>query len=280
MTNFPIPDDSSLTLNKDPEGLLQKLNTFILDLDGTVYLGNQLIPGSLEFNKQVKEKGGQIFYLTNNSSKSKRSYLAKLQSMGIPVSSEGEIISSLDVAIDYLTTDGSFSSVYVFGNEKVRLECARHGVQFEQEKPDCVLLTYHNDFTYRECAELCKWIREDIPYIATHPDINCPTEDGFIPDIGAMIAFVLKATGRSPDLILGKPNAPIVDYALRKAGRAAEETALIGDRLYTDIKAAVNNGLCGIFVLSGEGTWADMNKYQTYPHLVFSSLQEIVPFIR
>ena len=116
-------------------------------------------------------------------------------------------------------------------------------------------------------------------YVATHPDYNCPTRTGFIPDIGSLSAYVEASTGRRPDKVVGKPEAEIIDYALRTMGASKEETCVVGDRLYTDVKSGVNNGLYGIFVLSGEAQLEDLADSDVKPHLIFDSVKEIIPYL-
>ena len=122
-------------------------------------------------------------------------------------------------------------------------------------------------------------MRSGLPYISTHPDYNCPTETGFIPDAGAIHAFIHASAGRYPDHIIGKPNSSIMDYLARKAGAAKEATAMVGDRLYTDVAAGVNNGYTGILVLSGEAGMEDVKESEVVPHLIFSSVREMIPFL-
>jgi NagD protein len=115
--------------------------------------------------------------------------------------------------------------------------------------------------------------------VATHPDYNCPTKTGFIPDIGSLTAYVAASTGRRPDKVVGKPEAEIIDYALTTMGGRREESCVVGDRLYTDVKSGVNNGLYGIFVLSGEAQLEDLPSSDVKPHLIFDSVKEMIPFL-
>ena len=127
---------------------------------------------------------------------------------------------------------------------------------------------------------VCDFVRAGLPYVATHPDFNCPTETGFAPDIGAIMAFIEASTGRRPELIVGKPHAEIVNAALKRTGSTREETAMVGDRLYTDIETGLRYGMLSILVLSGETTPEMLKASQTKPDLVFQCLGDMVPLLR
>ena len=131
----------------------------------------------------------------------------------------------------------------------------------------------------RKVAIVCDLIREGKPYIATHPDFNCPTETGFIPDIGAMMALIEASTGRKADVILGKPYRGIVDEALQRTGFGLDEMAMVGDRLYTDVATGVNHGMTGILVLSGEATMDDVAVSKVKPDLIFDRLSDMIPYL-
>ncbi len=142
-----------------------------------------------------------------------------------------------------------------------------------------VAVGFDTTLTYEKMCRVCGLVREGLPYIATHPDYNCPTETGFIPDIGAICAFIHASAFRWPDMVIGKPNGEIMDYLARQAGAKKEEIAMVGDRLYTDVAAGVNNGYTGILVLSGEAGMGEVEKSQVVPHLIFTSVKEMIPFV-
>lgn len=142
-----------------------------------------------------------------------------------------------------------------------------------------VVVGFDTTLNYEKMCMVCDLVRAGLPYISTHPDYNCPTETGFIPDAGAIHAFIHASTGRFPDHIIGKPNGDIMDYLAKRAGTSKEQTAIVGDRLYTDVAAGVNNGYTGILVLSGEASLQDIEKEKIYPDLIFDSVKEMVPYI-
>ena len=143
-----------------------------------------------------------------------------------------------------------------------------------------MVIGYDTTLDYKKMTAVCDFVRAGLPYVATHPDFNCPTETGFAPDIGAIMAFIEASTGRRPELIVGKPHAEIVNAALKRTGSAREETAMVGDRLYTDIETGLRYGMLSILVLSGETTPEMLAASQTKPDFVFDCLGEMVPLLQ
>ena len=153
------------------------------------------------------------------------------------------------------------------------------GLDLTEENADYVLVGFDTTLDYAKMCRVCDYIREGKPYIATHPDFNCPTETGYIPDMGAIMAFIEASTGRKADVILGKPYRGIVDEALERTGFTLDEMAMVGDRLYTDVATGVRHGMTGILVLSGEATMADMEKSDVVPDLIFGRLSDMIPYL-
>jgi len=266
-------------INKDPQNLLHKVRCFLLDMDGTFYLEGRPFEGSLEFIRRLEDTGRRFAFLTNNSSKSAWVYLERLAKMGLDITIQ-ECVTSGQATVDYLHKSFRGKSVYLLGNSMLEKEFAEGGIRLERHNPDLVVTAYDNTLDYSKMCEVCDFVRQGLPYIATHPDFNCPTEKGFAPDIGAIHAFIHASTGRMPDRIIGKPNREIIDYALLKANCSANESAIVGDRMYTDIAAAKNApGLVSILVLSGETKLSDLENSEIQPHLVFDYLKDITPLL-
>ncbi len=265
-------------VNKDKGELLQKVQNFALDLDGTIYLDNTWIDGALEFLKQIENTGRNYCFITNNSSKNAKAYIDKLARMGLNICKE-QLVTSGHATIAYLQRHYLGKRVFLLGNEMLCNEFLECGVHVVNDTPDLVVSAFDTTLTYKKLQVFCDYVRNGLPYIATHPDFNCPTKTGFMPDIGAIHAFVKASTGRVPDKIVGKPNWDIIDYTLAQMGGTAKNTAIVGDRLYTDIKSGVQNGLCSIFVLSGEASLYDLAHSDTRPHLVFDSVKEMIPLL-
>ena len=170
----------------------------------------------------------------------------------------------------------------VFANNDARADLLRQelekiGMQFSEKNPDYVLIGYDTTLDYQKMCKVCDYIRAGKPYIATHPDFNCPTETGFIPDMGAIMAFIEASTGRKADIILGKPYGGIVREAQARTGYQLQEMAMVGDRLYTDVATGVNHGMTGILVLSGEATMEDVRTSDVQPHMIFDRLADMIP---
>ena len=252
---------------------LKQKKLFILDMDGTFYLGNKLIPGSLEFLEKLRQKGIDFIFFTNNSSRTRQFYKQKLAAMGCFVD-EYSIVTSGDVTIRFLRENYSDASVYLVGTDLLEQSFIDGGIKLTQNDPDFVVLGFDTTLTYEKIERACTFIRNGAVFIATHLDLNCPTEDGFIPDCGAMCAMIEASTGVKPRY-LGKPFKDTVDMIKLLTGRNSNEMAFVGDRLYTDVAVCVNNGITGILVLSGETVPGDIEKSSVKPDYIFESLYEL-----
>lgn len=251
--------------------MLKPVKCFLLDMDGTLYLGDHMLEGSLDFLATVRATGRTVLFLTNNSSKSADVYVQKLRRLGV-TEPFLRVLTSGQAAGSYVLAHFAGKRGYLVGSDLLRGELAAAGVILEDADPEYVLLAFDTALTYEKLTRVCDLVRSGLPYIATHPDLNCPTETGFIPDIGSTIAFIEASTGRRPDVVIGKPNAGIVEEALRITGLARGELAMVGDRLYTDIATGVNFGITSILVLTGEATLADVESSSIKPDMVFDRL--------
>ena len=258
---------------------LSGIRCFLLDMDGTFYLGDQLIEGSLEFLEALRRTGRDSWFLTKNSSKSASAYVDKLTRMTVPEPFRTQVMTSGHAAAHYLLERFPEGNGYLLGNDVLRAELETMGLVFTEEEPDYVLVAFDTTLDYRKMCKVCDFIRYGKPYIATHPDFNCPTETGFIPDMGAIMAFIEASTGRKADIILGKPYGGIVREAQMRTGYALGEMAMVGDRLYTDVATGVNHGMTGILVLSGEATMKDVEESDVQPHLIFDKLADMIPYL-
>jgi 4-nitrophenyl phosphatase/NagD protein len=253
---------------------LTEIRCFLLDMDGTFYLGEKLFPWSLEFIDIIKQLGVDFLFLTNNSSKTCRMYAEKITQMGLPIS-ENKVLTSGEATVIYVQEKYPDSSLYIAGTPSLVEEFTNRGIVIDEENPDVVVLGFDTTLTYKKLHKLCDFTRVGLPFIATHPDINCPTENGYMPDIGAMLAFVKCSTGREPDIIIGKPNRMIAEAAAKKLNLPLKNLAMVGDRLYTDIALGKNSGIRSILVLSGETKVEDLASSQFQPDQVFNNLGEL-----
>ena len=257
---------------------LEKTKCFLLDMDGTFYLGDRLIPGSLDFLDALERTGRTARFLTNNSSKSAKVYAQKLARMGVKETYR-DVISSAHAAVHYCLQRFPGQKCWLLGNPMLTEELTDMGLPLTEEDPAYVLVAFDTSLNYGKLAKVCDYIRAGLPYIATHPDFNCPTETGFIPDMGAIMAFIEASTGRKADVILGKPYKGIVTEALQRTGFRLEEMAMVGDRLYTDVATGVRHGMTGILVLSGEAGMADVAASDVRPDLIFDCLADMIPYL-
>ena len=268
-------------MTKTPDeirGILSRVRCFLLDMDGTFYLGSRVIEGSLDFLDALERTGRTARFLTNNSSRSASVYAQRLAGMGVP-QKYCDVISSAHAAAHYCLREFPGKKCYLLGNPALQEEMRSMGLDLTEENADYVLVGFDTTLDYAKMCRVCDYIREGKPYIATHPDFNCPTETGYIPDMGAIMAFIEASTGRKADVILGKPYRGIVDEALERTGFTLDEMAMVGDRLYTDVATGVRHGMTGILVLSGEATMADVEKSDVVPDLIFGRLSDMIPYL-
>lgn len=250
---------------------LKQIKCFMLDMDGTFYLGDRLLDGSLDFLRRLDETGRRSLFLTNNSSKSASVYVQKLKRMGV-WDAHLNVLTSGQAAARYCLREYAGKRAFLLGNDMLRAELISMGLLIDDEHPDYVLIGYDTSLDYAKMTRVCDLVRAGLPYVATHPDYNCPTETGFAPDIGAIMAFIEASASRRPDVIIGKPNKGIVEEALRVTGLQPQELAMVGDRLYTDIATGKNFGILSILVWTGEATPDELQKSDVKPDLVFERL--------
>lgn len=256
--------------------ILKDIELFVLDMDGTFYLSDNMIEGSDEFLKTVEQTGRKWMFFTNNSSKDKKRYIEKLAKMNCPITSK-DILTSGDITIEFLKREYPGRSVFLLGTPALEESFAEAGIAINQnlnDTADIVVVGFDMTLTYDKLEHACTLIRNGAVYIATHPDINCPVEGGFIPDCGAFIAAINLSTGKTPR-ILGKPYTETADMIAEVTGIAKERIAFVGDRLYTDVACGVKNGARGILVLSGETGLDDLDKFDVTPDLIFDRIYDI-----
>jgi 4-nitrophenyl phosphatase len=255
-------------MKNDP---LSPIRCFLLDMDGTFYLGERPLPGAARFIDVLTTQGKDFLFLTNNSSKHRGLYAEKISRMGVPIP-DSKVFTSGEATALYLRKPDGPTILYVVGTPALEEEFCKHGYTLDEESPQAVVLGFDTTLTYAKLWKLCDFVRAGLPYIATHPDFNCPTETGFMPDIGAIIAFVMASTGREPDVIIGKPNHIIVDMVARKLNLPLSSLAMIGDRLYTDIALGSTSGITTVLVLSGETRLEDLKDSAFQPTVIEENL--------
>lgn len=254
---------------------LKNIKLFLLDMDGTIYLDNDLFDGTLDFLDYVKKIGGRYIFLTNNSSKSVDKYVEKLKSLGINAQPD-DFLTSTNATALYLKKK-NFNKIYALGTTSFKEQMKDAGLPITdvlEDGIDCLCMGFDTELTFKKLEDACILLKEDIDYIATNPDWVCPTWYGFVPDCGSVSQMIYNATGKMPKFI-GKPQPDMALMAMEKAGFSKEETAVMGDRLYTDIACGVNAGISTIFVLSGEGTLEDVEKNNAKPKYIFENIKKL-----
>ncbi len=255
---------------------LSQKKLWLFDMDGTVYLGNTLFEGVLELLSSIERNGGKYVFITNNSSKGKGDYMAKVTKMGIKAD-EDNFYTSVDAAISLLKVKIGDKLIYAQGTKSFvdNLRASGLSVTTEHDEgAECVIVGFDTELTTEKLTNTCKSLLKDVPYYATNPDWACPTEFGYIPDCGSMCFGLEKATGKKP-FFIGKPNPTMIEEVMKKFGVQKEEVVVLGDRLYTDIASGVNAGVDTVLVLSGESTLKDYEESEVKPTFVLNHVKEI-----
>ena len=253
---------------------LQGMKIVLLDLDGTIHLGGIPIPGAVDFIRRCHENKIKTIFLSNNSSKSVNEYVMKLNSMGINAVADDILLSTHD-CIEWLKIK-KWTKVYCLGTEGMKEMMMESGIECLEDGVDCVVLGYDTELTYEKLSKATSLIHQKIPLVATHPDIVCPSPDGGLPDVGAILKMIELTTGVQPIIITGKPRAEMILGRLKIEGVEPNKVAMIGDRLYTDMEMARASGVLSVLVLSGEATQEDVDSYSWTPDFVVNSVKDIV----
>jgi HAD superfamily hydrolase (TIGR01450 family) len=266
--NFTNPD---FTILKD-----KKL--YIFDMDGTIYLGNRVFPFAIRFIKNLRQNGKRVLFFTNNASHSPSFYLEKLTRLGFEPTMD-EIMTSGDVTAEFLLRHRAGQSVYLVGTDDLVNNFRERGINLidgSSETADIVITSFDTTLTYEKLDNACRLVRNGAEYLSTHPDFNCPTETGFIPDSGAIAAFVTASTGKVPTYF-GKPYRETVEMICEATGCTKDEMCIFGDRLYTDIAIGRRHGVTAILVLSGETQPQDVEAAEPAdrPDFTFDSLDDV-----
>jgi len=252
------------------EESLEGIESVFLDLDGTIYLGDDLIEGALDFLGRLERKGVRRFFLSNNSSKSVGQYLDKLGGLGIEASEDEVLLSTHDL-LSWLSKEG-VRRTYLVGTRGMREMLEEKGFETNSSNPEYVVLGYDTEVSYEKLATASVHLHRGVPMVSSHPDIVCPSPDGGLPDTGAYMALFEATTGARPVHVCGKPNKGMILHKIEEMGMSPSNCAMIGDRLYTDMEMAFRAKVHGILVLSGEATREDVVESGLSPSLVVDSV--------
>lgn len=255
---------------------LRKIKVFLFDMDGTLNMGEEPLDGAMETLDILTKKGKMVCFVTNNSSKSKHEYLEKMHRMGYNAKIE-QIITSGMATAQYLSRHLPYKSVYVLGTECLKQEFSDYGIEVKEigQDADVAVLAFDTEITYEKLFHATNLIGAGKTYIATHPDFVCPSEHGDMPDAGAFMALIEKTNGRTPDVVIGKPCAPMAEFVFDHCSVNPKDVAFVGDRLYTDIKFGINNKMTSVLVLTGETTLKMLNASDIKPDYVLESVNEL-----
>lgn len=254
---------------------IKNIKLFLLDMDGTIYLDDALFDGTLDFLTYVKSIGGTYFFLTNNSSKSVDKYVEKLAKLGI-ASTREDFITSTNATSLYLQ-EKNYHKIYALGTASFKEQLRQDGLPVTdrlEDNIDCLCMGFDTELSFQKLEDACILLNKGVDYIATNPDWVCPTWYGYVPDCGSVSQMLHHATKRMPKFI-GKPEPTMALLAMEKTGYKPEETAVIGDRLYTDIACGVVAGIHSIFVLSGEGTMEDVAVSDVKPEFIYENIRTL-----
>jgi NagD protein len=257
---------------------LEKKNVYFFDLDGTVYLGNQLFRGAIELVEILNKKEISFFFLSNNSSKSTSDYIKKLHRLNLNVTRDNLILSQ-HPTIDYLKSE-NYEKIFLLGTESLKREFHQEGFILTESNPEIIVLAFDQELTYERLVKASYMLQEGIPYIATHLDDRCPTEKGYIPDAGGIAALLYKATEKKPK-VFGKPNKEMLLFKLRELEIKPKDAIIFGDRLYTDMKMGIDAGVTTCCVLSGETTLEMIEKSEkNKPNYIIDGIWDILELLK
>jgi len=266
----------------DLQTVVSNTKLYLFDMDGTLYLGDRLYSFTQELLSAIRERGAKYLFVTNNSSKSVADYVQKLAKLGIAATREDFMTSSQATAY-YLKKHQMGKILYVCGTQSLKQELMDEGFTVSEDisKTECIVMGFDTELTFQKLHDVSYLLltQPELPYIATNPDLVCPTEFGSVPDCGSVCDMIYNATKKRP-VVIGKPSPLMPQLAMAQHGYSREETAVVGDRIYTDVKSGLNAGITGILVMSGETTPEILAQSPDKPHLVLQDASEIITALK
>lgn len=258
--------------------MLENKKLFLFDIDGTLALGDNLFDGAVDLLKYIESIDGRSMYITNNSTKSRKSYVEKFRKWNIDCNEDNFVTASYATCL-YLKSEYPEKKIFLLGTESFRQELLDFGIDVvtkAQSDVDCVLVGFDNELNYQKLVDACEILQGDrqVAFLGTNPDLRCPYTFGFIPDCGAITKMLTLTVNREP-LFIGKPHKRIVDICLEKLGFSKDETLVVGDRMYTDILCGINAGVDTCLVLTGEASRESLSDFNYSPNYVFEDVKEL-----
>lgn len=258
---------------------LKEAELFVLDMDGTLYLGESVLPGAIDFIHDLEKAGKRYIYLTNNSSRAGEDYIPRLRNLGFPCTKEQVFTSGMATA-EYLLKTYPGKRMYPVGTLRFLLELGSYGIEFTEDDPAAVVVGFDRELTYTKLEKAVHFLRKGAAFIAANPDWVCPMpNDEVLPDCGSICALLTAASGKVP-FYIGKPNRSMIDILSERTGVPNSKIVCVGDRLYTDIAVGVNAGALSALVLSGETSEAMLAESDIKPDYVFPSVKELGEALR
>lgn len=258
---------------------LSEKKLFLFDIDGTIAVGDTLFEGSRELLAYIDSIGGRAYYITNNSTKSNMDYVTKFKEAFDLSTTEDLFVTSGYMTIRFLKEHYADKKIYVLGTSSFIAELRKNGLTITEaceEDVSCVVVAYDSELNYQKLVEASKILSTmDVPFYGTNPDLCCPIDFGFIPDCGAICEMITHATGKVPTY-LGKPSPEVVYLCQKASGFTAEETLVVGDRLYTDIACGINAGVDTCVLFTGEATPEDLADTPFKPTYAFDNVIELL----
>ncbi len=260
---------------------------FLLDMDGTLYLGDDVFDGAVDFIHSISETGRNYIYLTNNSSRAGVDYITRLRKLGFPCEAENVFTSGMATG-EYLNQNYPGAKVYLAGTKAFYRELQSYGIDLVNDENghtdvdtvDVVVQGFDTELVYEKLDLACHFLRRGAKFIAANPDWVCPMPaDEVLPDCGSICALLTAASGVKPEYI-GKPNRNMIDVVSKMTGVPNENICAVGDRLYTDIAVAANAGSVSVCVLSGESSEQDIAESEVKPDYVLQNVAEIAKILR
>lgn len=253
---------------------LKNTELFLFDMDGTLYLGDEVYNGAIQLMEDLPRLGKKYIYLTNNSSRAGTDYITRLKGLGFPCEAENVFTSGMATGM-YLNQNHPGAKVYLVGTQAFRRELLSYGIQLVEENADVVVVGFDTELVYEKLNKACHFLRRGAVFIAANPDWVCPMpDDEVLPDCGSICALLTASSGREPNYI-GKPNRNMIDVISKMTGIPNERICAVGDRLYTDIAVAQNAGSVSVLVLSGETDEAMVEAAERKPDYVLADVHQL-----
>lgn len=251
---------------------------YAFDLDGTLYLGDDAIPGAVETVKTLREAGSKVVFVTNKPLETTEAYAAKLSKLGIPANPE-DVISAIDALILYLKRHHHGKKILPVAEQVAINEIHKAGFEITEDpnEAEVVVVSFDRTFDYDKLTRAYFAVKRGAVVIATNPDPYCPTPEGGLPDCAAMLAAIEACTGAKAEAIVGKPSVHMAEAFLHRLQVPPEQAAMVGDRINTDVAMGISAGMSGILVLSGATSIEDISHSTISPSFTIPDVRGLLP---